>query len=250
MFLPPCTVHPTLLIVLAASALTSCLSEEIVAVSDAVPEALAHGRHDPAVLTYESISFADQKKALRGKNSVILPLKSKKFTGDKGFSPPSSETGNSDNGPNPVPAMSINAADFSMKFQSPPSFYTDNPDPYKQSAPQLHAGEGEVDLQSGLKCALCQHNPCWWNNPSFMVWEGVGWWQDMPHQVYHNTLSYVWIPQGLYFQYWDDPGFEGWNNCFSASTMSLNLNMGGHDDAVGSIEIGYASNAPWWCRVY
>jgi len=229
MFLSPRAAHP-LILIFVATALTSCLSEEIVAVSDT---------------GHESVSFADQKKALRGENSVILDLKKKKeFTGEIGFSPSSSEAGYDNNGPNSVPAIYIKVHDPPLLV--PPTFSVKDSDSDKQSK-QLRVGEGKLEYSD--RVCLCRDNPCHWDNPWRFACVAVGSHKGMPIAVPENTCSYIWIPQGLFIIYWEIYNFNGWSDCIAAKTMSLNVNMGGHDDAMSSYYIGYAKDVVN-CRIY
>jgi len=68
----------------------------------------------------------------------------------------------------------------------------------------------------------------------------VGQWSSMPSAIGNDQLSYVHIPQGYTFVYFEHDNFGGWSGTFGSCDYSIRLDMGVHNDAVSSFKIGLA----------
>jgi len=85
------------------------------------------------------------------------------------------------------------------------------------------------DLHS--KVNLCQHGTC---NSGGQFWASFGDWHTMPSQIGNDELSRALVNKNVYFEYFQHTSFGGWHLMFGPW---VNLNMGGHNDAVSSFKI-------------
>jgi hypothetical protein len=85
---------------------------------------------------------------------------------------------------------------------------------------------------------LCSHVEC----ISGVFDAIVGEWSSMPSEIGNDQLSYVHIPQGYTFEYFEHDNFGGWSGKFGScsDSFSLNLAMVGFDNVVSSFKIGLA----------
>jgi len=119
-------------------------------------------------------------------------------------------------------------------FNIPPMHVT----PPDGQSKMIEGEEGQVPVKLAYYgwVKLCKHNPCGSGN---YVWKRAGWYSSMPWQVGNDALSYVYIPKGMWFMYWQHSSYQGWSRSFGSKHHGINLSMGGHNDAVSSYAIGY-----------
>merc|ERR1712183_754100 len=86
--------------------------------------------------------------------------------------------------------------------------------------------DGKVRLCKHLDCSSHYFDCTWVKNYS-----------SMPREIGNDQLSKVFIPRGYQFQYFQHGNYGGWNRSFGSCSNSINLNMGGHNDAVSSFKI-------------
>ena len=67
-----------------------------------------------------------------------------------------------------------------------------------------------------------------------MYYVSVGTWTSMPSIIGNDALSYVYIPMGFKFEYFEHTGLGGWSGSFGSKDNGILLSMGGHNDAVSS----------------
>jgi len=83
------------------------------------------------------------------------------------------------------------------------------------------------------KVRLCRHSNCAGGD----YYASVGDWRSMPSSVGNDQLTRVYIPRGLKFTYYEHGNFGGWHRTFGSCNHGINLNMGGHNDAVSSFRV-------------
>lgn len=84
------------------------------------------------------------------------------------------------------------------------------------------------------KVRLCKHSDCSSYNYD-CNW--VKHYASMPSEIGNDQLTRVLIPRGYQFQYFQHTSFGGWSGTFGSCASSVNLNMGGHNNAVSSFKI-------------
>lgn len=84
------------------------------------------------------------------------------------------------------------------------------------------------------KVKLCKHSDC---SSSYYWCDWVKHYSSMPSEIGNDQLTRVQIPRGYQFQYYQHSNYGGWTNTFGSCSSSINLNMGGHNDAVSSFKI-------------
>jgi hypothetical protein len=89
-------------------------------------------------------------------------------------------------------------------------------------------------LPSSGQVMLCQHNPC---GTGGKFYASTGNWANMPSVIGCDQLSFVYIPPGFVFRYFEHPNYGGWSNEVKGGQNGVNLNMNGHNDAVSSFII-------------
>jgi hypothetical protein len=62
----------------------------------------------------------------------------------------------------------------------------------------------------------------------------------MPSEIGDNDLSFVYIPRGYTFEYFEHPSWLGWSRKFGSCDGDVSLNMIEHNNAVSSFKIGLA----------
>jgi hypothetical protein len=83
---------------------------------------------------------------------------------------------------------------------------------------------------------LCSNTDC----TGGVFYATVGMWANMPSEIGDNQLSFVYIPRGYTFEYFEHPIWSGWSRKFGSCDEHVNLNMNEHDNAVSSFKIGVA----------
>jgi len=81
---------------------------------------------------------------------------------------------------------------------------------------------------------LCRHTDC---SGGYVFYSSVGTYTSMPSIIGNDALSFVYIPRGFKFEYFQHGGLGGWNGSFGSKNHGINLYMGGHNDAVSSFII-------------
>jgi hypothetical protein len=87
------------------------------------------------------------------------------------------------------------------------------------------------------KVTLCKHSHTGCSSGSGDYYASVGYWMSMPSAIGNDALSYVIIPAGFKFHYYEHTNLEGWNYSFGSASWTTHLNMGVHNDAVSSFTI-------------
>lgn len=78
---------------------------------------------------------------------------------------------------------------------------------------------------------LCKDNPC---GSGGRYYARAGNWASMPAEIGNDQLSFVYIPSGYVFWYFEHANYDGWNGQVSGPVY---LSMGGYNDAVSSFVI-------------
>ena len=94
-------------------------------------------------------------------------------------------------------------------------------------------GDRKLQSTSSRYVLLCKHSDCRGGH----VYAGPGYYPSMPWQIGNDALTRVYIPARFSFQYFQDTNYGGWTRTFGSSGNSINLDMGGHNDAVSSFII-------------
>jgi hypothetical protein len=80
---------------------------------------------------------------------------------------------------------------------------------------------------------LCRNSNC--QGGSVYAYPGA--YSSMPRQIGNDALTRVYIPAGVTFTYYEHGSYGGWRRTFGEPRRSINLYMGGHNDAVSSFII-------------
>ena len=94
-------------------------------------------------------------------------------------------------------------------------------------------GNRKRQSRSGEYVLLCRHSDCTGGH----VYLGPGYYATMPWEIGNDELTRVYIPAGWSFQYFQHTSYSGWSETFGDPSYSINLDMGGHNDAVSSFII-------------
>jgi len=81
---------------------------------------------------------------------------------------------------------------------------------------------------------LCRHHDC---SGGYVFYASVGTWSSMPSVIGNDELSFVEIPTGFKFEYFEHGQLQGWHRSFGSRDHGIDLSMGGHNDAVSSFII-------------
>jgi hypothetical protein len=94
-------------------------------------------------------------------------------------------------------------------------------------------GKRELQSRGSQYVLLCKNSDCKGGH----VYAGPGYYPSMPWQIGNDALTRVYIPARWSFQYFEHTNYGGWTRTFTDATYSINLDMGGHNDAVSSFII-------------
>jgi hypothetical protein len=92
---------------------------------------------------------------------------------------------------------------------------------------------GNLRALASTLVLLCRHSDC----QGGAVYANPGYYHAMPWQIGNDALTRVYIPAGVTFTYFENSYYGGWSRTFGEPSRSINLYMGGHNDAVSSFII-------------
>jgi hypothetical protein len=96
-----------------------------------------------------------------------------------------------------------------------------------------NVGHRKLQSMSSDYVLLCRHSDCTGGH----VYAGPGYYPYMPWEIGNDELTRVYIPAQFSFQYFEDHYYGGWSETFGDPEYSIDLDMGGHNDAVSSFII-------------
>ncbi len=92
----------------------------------------------------------------------------------------------------------------------------------------------KVRLLPLTRVKLCMHGDC----NGGVYYASVGNWGSMPAEIGNDALSFVYIPKGFKFQFFEHGNFQGWTSTSGSPDYDIALTLvRSHNDAVSSFKI-------------